>query len=144
MKIKEGSKVSVEYTGTFEDGTTFDTNKGKDPLKFEVGAKQIIPGFEKQIIGMEKDQTKKIKLKPEDAYGQPNDKLIIEIPKEVLNAKGIEPKPGMKVKMEPKDATHPPRIATVKEVTESKIKLDLNHPLAGKTLIFEIKILDVK
>ena len=144
MKIKQGSKVKVEYTGTFEDGAVFDTNKGKQPLEFEVGAKKVIPGFEKKIIGMEKGKTKKIKLNPEEAYGQPNEKLIIEIPKEVLNSKGIDPKPGMKVKMEPKDQNHPPRIATIKEVSEKTIKIDLNHPLAGKTLIFDIKILDVQ
>jgi FKBP-type peptidyl-prolyl cis-trans isomerase 2 len=144
MKIKEGSKVSVEYTGTLEDGTVFDTNKGKEPLVFEVGEKKIITGYEKNIIGMEKGQSKKITLKPEDAYGPVNEKLMVKIPKQSLQSKGVDAKEGMKVKMEPKDQNYPPRIATIKKVEGDTIILDLNHPLAGKTLIFEVKIVDVK
>ena len=142
MKIKQGSKVTVEYIGRFEDGTVFD--KSKQPLVFEVGAKKVIPGFEQKIIGMEKGQTKKITLKPEEAYGKKNEKLIFEVTKEVLKNRGVEPRAGMRVKMEPKDPKHPPRMATITKVTDKTIVLDLNHPLAGKTLIFDLKIIDVQ
>lgn len=144
MKIKQGSKVKIEYEGKFENGKVFDTTKGKGPFEFTVGEKKIIPGFEKKIIGMEKGQTKNITLKPEEAYGEVNEKLFVEIPKEVLATKGIDAKPGMRVKMEPKDPKYPPRVATIKKVSDKTIILDLNHPLAGKTLIFDIKIIDAK
>jgi FKBP-type peptidyl-prolyl cis-trans isomerase 2 len=144
MKIKQGSKVKVEYEGKLDNGQVFDTNKGKEPLSFEVGAKKVIPGFEKQIIGMKKDETKTIKIKPEDAYGLVNEKLIVAIPRQALANRGVEPKPGMRVKMEPKDPKYPPRIAAIKEVTEDKVMLDCNHPLAGKTLTFQVKIIDVE
>ncbi len=139
MAIKQGDTIKVDYTGTLEKGQVFDTSKGKQPLEFEVGAGKIIPGFDKAVIGMEKGQEKDISIKPENAYGQPREELKKEIPRSAL-PKNQEPKPGMGLMMNTPQGQFPARIA---EVTDDKVIIDLNHPLAGKTLNFKIKIVDV-
>jgi len=141
MAIKQGDTIKVDYTGTLEDGKVFDTSEGKQPLEFEVGAGKIIPGFDKAVIGMEKGQEKDISIKPEDAYGQPREELKKEIPRSSL-PQGQEPKVGMGLMMNtPQGQQFPARIS---KVTDDKVTIDLNHPLAGKTLNFKIKIVDVK
>ena len=140
MAIKQGDTIKVDYTGTLEDGKVFDTSKGKQPLEFEVGAGKIIPGFDKAVIGMEKGQEKDISIKPEDAYGEPKDEFKKEIPKSAL-PQGQEPKVGMGLMMNtPQGQQFPARII---KVTDENITIDLNHPLAGKTLNFKIKIADI-
>ncbi|MBD3259541.1 peptidylprolyl isomerase [Candidatus Woesearchaeota archaeon] len=141
MPIKEGNKVKIEYEGSLEDGTVFDSSaKHGAPLEVEIGAKQIIPGFEKALIGMEKGQEKEITLKPADAYGEPNPQLLKKIPKAQL-PKEPEPKKGMMLTLGTPDGKQFP--AKIAEVGENDVTIDLNHPLAGKTLKFKIKVLDV-
>ena len=83
MAVKKGDRVKVEYTGTFEDGTEFDsTSRHGNPIEFEVGAGKLIKGFDEGIIGMEKDSEKEIKLSPEEAYGHHNPDMIKKFPKE--------------------------------------------------------------
>lgn len=138
MVIKKGDKVKIEYTGTFDDGTVFDSSeKHKKPLEFEVGAKQVIPGFEKAVMGMKKGEEKEFKLKPEEAYGQPNPDLIKDIPKDKL-PQDQEPKPGMVLVMGTPDGQQIP--ARIVDVSDTIIKVDINHPLAGKNLNFKIKL----
>lgn len=141
MAIKKGDKVKIEYTGTLEDGTVFDSSeKHGQPLEFEVGSGKIIPGFENAVEGMEKDEEKEITLKPEEAYGEPNEQLIREIPRDQLPP-DQEPKEGMVLAVGlPTGQQIPARII---EVSEDKVKLDMNHPLAGKTLKFKIKVIEV-
>jgi len=141
MSIKNGDKVKVEYTGTLDNGNVFDSSeKHGKPLEFEIGAGMIIPGFEKAVIGMKKGEEKEIKLKPEQAYGEHNPQLIKKIPRDQL-PKEQEPKQGMILMLNlPSGQQVPARIA---QVTDQEITIDLNHPLAGKTLNFKIKIVDV-
>ncbi len=139
MAIKKGDKVKVDYTGTLEDGTVFDTSEGKEPLEFEVGSGQLIKGFDDAVIGMEKGDEKEIKLEPADAYGDYNPALTQKVPRESL-PKEPEPKPGMSLLMVLPDGKRFP--VTISEVTDEEVTLDLNHPLAGKTLTFRIKIVD--
>lgn len=141
MPIKNGDKVKVEYTGSFEDGTIFDsTEKHGKPLEFEVGAGRVIKGFENALIGMKKGKEKKIKLKPAEAYGDHNPQLIKKIPREQL-PKDKELKPGMLLIMGlPNGSQFPVKII---EVTEQEVTLDLNHPLAGKILNFKIKVVEI-
>ncbi|MBU1201435.1 MAG: peptidylprolyl isomerase [Nanoarchaeota archaeon] len=139
--IKKGDKVKVEYEGSFDDGTVFDSSKnhGK-PLEFEVGASKVIKGFEDAMIGMKKGEEKKITLKPVDAYGDYNPELVKEVPKEQL-PKDHELKPGMILLMGlPNGVQVPVKIA---EVNDKTATLDLNHPLAGKTLNFKLKVLEI-
>ncbi|MAG08151.1 peptidylprolyl isomerase [Candidatus Woesearchaeota archaeon] len=137
MPIKKGDKIKVEYTGTLEDGKVFDTSEGKPPLEFEVGAGKIIKGFDDAVIGMEKGQEKEIKLEPKDAYGDPNPQLVKKVPKDKL-PQGQDPKPGMVLALGTPDGQQIP--ARITEVGDNDITIDLNHPLAGKTLTFKIKV----
>ena len=139
MPIKQGDKIKVDYTGTLEDGTVFDTSEGKHPLEFTVGEGKIIKGFDSAVIGMEKDEEKEITIKPEEAYGDHNDQLIKKIPRDKL-PKEQEPKPGMMLALKTPDGKQFP--AKITEVTDKEISIDLNHPLAGKVLKFKIKIVE--
>ena len=140
MTIKQGDRIKVEYTGTFDDGTVFDTSKGKGPLEFEVGSGQIIPGFDKAVVGMKKGGEKKIKIDPKDAYGDYNSQLVKEIPRRVLPPEQ-EPKPGMMLALGTPDGQRIP--ARITGVTDEHVTIDLNHPLAGKKLNFNVKIVDI-
>ncbi len=138
--VKEGSVVSIEYTLTDKkDGTVLDSNKGKEPLTFTANGTQIIPGLEKQIIGMKKGEEKKIEVAAKDAYGEIRDDLIMDVPIEKLPQ-------GVKVGdiLTATGANGSVVQCKVKEVNEKSAKLDMNHPLAGKDLVFDIKVVDVK
>ncbi len=140
MPIKNEDKIKVEYTGMLEDGTVFDTSEGIGPLEFEVGSGQVISGFDNAVIGMEVGEEKKVELAPSEAYGDYDSNLIKKIPMNKLPP-GEEPKPGMVLELRTSDGIGFP--ARITEVAEKDITIDLNHPLAGKTLIFQIKIVDV-
>lgn len=139
MKIQKGSKVKIEYTGTLDDGTVFDTNEGKEPLIFEVGASQVIAGFDKAVIGMEKNEQKEFHIEKEEAYGDIIPELIKKIPKQSLPP-GKEIKAGMALILKTPDGQQFP--VKISEVTETDVVIDLNHPLAGQALTFKIKVID--
>jgi FKBP-type peptidyl-prolyl cis-trans isomerase 2 len=139
MTIKKGDKVKVEYTGTL-DGTVFDTSEGREPLEFEVGSGQVIKGFDNAVIGMEVGEEKEVELPPSEAYDEYDPNLLKKIPMDKLPP-GEEPKPGMVLELKTPDGIHFP--ARITEVAEKEITIDLNHPLAGKTLIFQIKVVDI-
>nr|MCK4930477.1 peptidylprolyl isomerase [Nanoarchaeota archaeon] len=141
MSLKKGDKVKVEYTGTLDDGRVFDSSeRHKKPLEFEIGTGMMIPGFEKAVIEMKKGEEKEIKLKPSEAYGDPNPELVKKIPKDQL-PKEQEPKPGMMLLIAlPTGQKVPARII---EVTDKEVIIDLTHPLAGKNLNFKIKLVEV-
>lgn len=144
MEIKKGSKVTLDYEGKLEDGTVFDTSKHGEhshPLEFEAGSGQVIKGFDESVIGMKKGEEKEFSIEPEEAYGQYNSELKKDIPKSAL-PKGQEPKAGMTLVMQAPNGQKIP--AKIDAVDEEKITLDLNHPLAGKKLIFNIKIVDIQ
>lgn len=142
MAIKKGDKVSVHYTGTLEDGSVFDSSIDRgQPLEFEVGSGQLIRGFDSAVIGMEKGQEREVTLKPGDAYGDPNPAMMQDIPRDKL-PKEHEPQPGMMLVMTMPNGMQVP--VKITKVTQEKVTLDLNHPLAGRTLKFKIKIVDVK
>ena len=140
MPVKQGDKVKIEYKGTLDNGTVFDSSEGREPLEFEVGAGQVIPGFEKAVIDMEKGQEKEIHIPVEEAYGQHKDDLIKDFPRENL-PKEQEPQVGMSLMMTLQTGQQVP--AKIIEVNETSVKLDLNHPLAGKALNFHIKVVDI-
>ena len=141
MAIKKGDKVKVSYVGYFEDGTVFDSSSDEKPLEFVVGSGEILKGFEDAVMGMEKGEEKEVTLKPEDAYGDVNPDLIKKVPRENF-PKEPEPKEGMMLVLTAPNGLKLP--AKILEVSEEYVTVDLNHPLAGKTLNFKIKILDVE
>ncbi len=140
MPIKKGDKIKVDYTGTLDDGTVFDSSEGKQPLEFEVGAGNIIKGFDSAVIGMEKGEEKEIKIPPAEAYGDSNPELIKKFPRDKLPS-DKEPKQGMMLVLGTPDGKKIP--AKIAEVNEKEVTLDLNHPLAGKALNFKIKIVEI-
>lgn len=141
MAVKKGDKVKIEYEGKLEDGTVFDSSKthGK-PLEFEVGSGKVIKGFDDGILGMEKDEEKEIKIVSKDAYGDHNSELIKKVSRDKF-PKEQEPKPGMMVMMGTPDGNQMP--VKIVEVSDEEVTLDLNHPLAGKTLIFKVKVIEI-
>ena len=142
MTIKKGDKIKVDYEGKLEDGTVFDSSeKAGKPLEFEVGSGQLIKGFDDAVIGMEKGEEKEFKLKSSEAYGEPNPQAIQKIPRDQL-PKEQEPKEGMMLVLKAPTGQQIPAIIT--EVTDKEVTLDLNHPLAGKKLIFDVKIVNIK
>jgi len=143
MSIKQGDKIKVNYTGTLEDGTVFDTSEGKEPLEFEVGSGQLIKGFDTAVVGMEKDEEKEIKLQPAEAYGEFNPELTQKVPKDKLPKPpdGQEIKPGMMLAVGMPNGQQMP--AKIVEITDNEITIDLNHPLAGKALTFKIKVVEI-
>ncbi len=140
MTVSEGKTISMEYTLTLEDKKVVDTNVGKDPLKFTQGKHQIIPGLETALEGLKKGDRKQVTVGPEQAYGVPNPKAVQEVPIDKI------PEAARKVgaTLQGKDAqgrmVHP----RVTEIKEQVVVLDFNHPLAGKTLNFDVTILDVE
>ena len=141
MPVKKGDKVQVDYTGTFDDGTVFDSSeKHGKPLEFEVGSGMVVPGFENAVIGMEKGEEKEVTLQPEDAYGHPNDEMVKKVPKDQF-PKDQDPKPGMMLVMGLPNGMQIP--AKIVEVEDTEVTIDLNHPMAGKVLNFKIKVVEI-
>jgi len=139
--IKSGDKIKVHYTGTLKDETVFDKSKEDAPLEFTVGSGQLIPGFDKAVIGMKVNEEKKIMLKPEEAYGPRDEKLTRKFPLSSL-PENIKPEKGMPLTMTNQNGQQFQVIVT--DVTEKEIAVDLNHPLAGKELTFDIKIVSIE
>jgi FKBP-type peptidyl-prolyl cis-trans isomerase 2 len=140
MAIKYGDKVKIHYKGTLDDGTVFDSSEGRDPLEFEVGSKQVIPGFEKAVKGMKKGDKNTFKIDCKDAYGEQNPSMVQKIPRDKLPA-DQEPKAGMMVGIGLPNGQQMP--AKITKVTDKEVTLDVNHPLAGKNLTFEIELVSV-
>ena len=138
--VKDGTVVSLQYSLSGEDGKLIESNKGKDPLKYTHGSKQIVPGLEKELAGMKVGGEKRVKVKPEDAYGAIDSKAFQEVPKEQIPANGLKLGAILAAKG-PQGQEIPVRIHQIKEKT---VVLNLNHPMAGKTLLFDIKILDIQ
>jgi len=139
-KVKTGDTVKVHYTGKLKDGTVFDSSLEREPLQFEVGAGNLIPGFEKGVIGMEPEEQKTIEIEAEKAYGEVRDDLILEIQKQQLPP-DLDPKVGMDLISQQPDGQQ--INVTVKEVKPESIVIDANHKLAGKDLIFEVKVVEI-
>ena len=138
--IEKGSSVKIEYTLKDDKGAVLDTNAGKEALAFTQGAQQIIPGLDKALLGMKAGDTKKVTVKPEDAYGPVDPKAEAEVPKDVLPQGAAVV--GTRLLARSQDGQ--PRPVTVKAVKDTTVLLDLNHPLAGKTLFFDVKVVSVE
>ena len=143
-EAKDGMTVKVHYKGTLEDGTVFDTSEGKDPIEFKLGEHKVVPGFENGVTGMKVGEKKTLTLESKDAYGEPRPELTQEVPLEAVKQSGIEPKEGMVLAIGHPQAPGQQFPAKVVEVGKEKIKLDLNHPLAGKKLTFDIELVEAK
>jgi FKBP-type peptidyl-prolyl cis-trans isomerase SlyD len=138
--VQPGSEVSFDYTLTDDGGKVVDSSKGKEPMHYVHGKGQIIAGLEKELAGMAVGAEKKVTVKPEDAYGPVDPRAFQEIPKETLPPEAL--KVGtMLMAQAPSGQGVPVR---VHEIKDSTVVMDFNHPLAGKTLSFDVKITDIK
>ena len=139
-QIREGSQVALEYTLSDEAGTVIESNKGKQPMSYIHGKSQIIPSLEKELSGMKVGEEKKIQVKPEDGYGPVNPDAFQEIPKDKLPPEAL--KVGtMLMAQGPQGQGIPVRVHEIKDTT---VIMDFNHPMAGKTLSFDVKISEIK
>ena len=140
MKVENGHKVKVEYTGKLDDGTVFDSSKGKDPLEFVAGSGQVIKGFDEAVMGMNVGEEKSVSLEPKNAYGPKMDQLVQDVPKTAFGKE--TPKEGTTVGIKaPTGQVLPAKVMAIKG---DKVTLDMNHPLAGKKLNFELKLIESK
>jgi FKBP-type peptidyl-prolyl cis-trans isomerase SlyD len=138
--VQEGSIVSIEYTLTDDDGKVIDTNVGKEPLTFIQGAGQIVSGLEKELQGLKPGDQKKVRVKPEDGYGMPSQEAFQEMPRDSVPAEAQ--KAGVALEARGADGRAIP--IRIHEVKEKTVVVDFNHPLAGKTLNFDVKIKDIR
>ena len=138
--VTDGMVVSIDYTLTV-DGKVVDSSQGRSPLRYVHGRRQIIRGLERALEGLRVGDTKEVTVKPEDAYGAVNPTLVMEVTKASLPA-GVPPKAGTVFRYA--DDKGRPIRATIKDVKENTVVLDGNHPLAGKTLTFTVKIADIQ
>jgi FKBP-type peptidyl-prolyl cis-trans isomerase 2 len=138
--ISEGKAVKVNYTLTV-DGKEADSSKGRGPLEFKPGSHQVIPGFEKAVMGMKVGEKKSFKVAPEDGYGPEDPAAKQNVPKNQLPP-DITPKAGMMLMAQAKDGRSIP--VKIVEVKDDVVVIDLNHPLAGKTLNFDVEVLEIK
>ena len=141
MKVENGQKVSLHYVGTLEDGTEFDSSRTRnEAMSVEVGSGQLISGFDAALSGMVIGEIKKVKLEPTDAYGDINPKAFQTVPQTSFPP-NFDFQIGAMVRGE--NPSGQPVVARIEAVNEEAVVLDFNHPLAGKTLNFEIEVLDV-
>lgn len=140
MGVKKGDKVKLHYSYKVEGEKEFDSSIGKEPAEFKVGRGEVIQGVEEALIGMEQGEKKEITVSPEKGFGEQKDNLVQKASKDILG--GREVKKGEVVDVRTGDGR--PVKARVASVDEDSVTLDLNHPLAGKTLKFEIEVVDIQ
>ena len=135
----KGDTVKIEYTGRLKDGTVFDTTDTHGPLEFTIGEGRILAGVERVVEGMKLDEEKTVSIDQAQAYGPSNPDLVMDVEKSRLP--NIDPQPGQTLKL--KSAEGEEIVTEVIEVTETHVKLDANHPLAGKDLDFTLKLVEI-
>ena len=139
-QVKTGDTVHIHYTGTLNDGTTFDSSEGREPLTFKVGSGQIIPGLDSAIPGMTVGDKKTVNVACDDAYGQMNPAMRQDVPRADIPAE-IPLEVGSRLQMQTQDGQVIP--VTVAAVEEESVTLDANHPLAGEDLTFNIELVKI-
>ena len=137
---KAGDTVRIHYTGTLQDGSTFDSSAGRDPLEFTLGAGQVIPGFDKAVDGMSTGEEKTVEIPCDEAYGphDPNGRQNFpraNVPDDVPLEIGT--------RLQLSTPTGQPVMVTVADVSDETVVLDANHPLAGQDLTFKIELVEI-
>jgi FKBP-type peptidyl-prolyl cis-trans isomerase 2 len=140
MHAANGQTVRVHYTGTLDDGSTFDSSRDRDPLEFTVGGGQVIGGFDDAVTGMAPGDTRTVTIAAENAYGPHRPELVQEMPRSAIPPQ-VDLTPGKQLAA--KDQAGNELVLTVVEADDAMAKLDANHPLAGEDLTFEIELVEV-
>jgi peptidylprolyl isomerase len=139
-QAKNGDTVTVHYTGRLEDGTVFDSSANRDPLQFTLGEGLLIPGFEQTVLGMSPGESKTAQVFSDQAYGPHREEMVVEIDRHEFPP-NFQPQVGQQLQMPQSDGRTIRLI--VAAVSEQKVTLDANHPLAGKDLTFDIQLLGI-
>ncbi len=138
--VKNGDTVKVHYTGQLEDGSVFDSSVQREPLEFTLGQGQLIPGFEKAVVGLKVGDSTTANIPSAEAYGEPNPQMIIEVEKSQLPA-DLEPEVGVQLQLNQPDGQVIP--VQITNVEGDNVTIDANHPLAGKDLTFNIELVEI-
>ncbi|WP_341835185.1 peptidylprolyl isomerase [Chitinophaga pollutisoli] len=140
QQVKTGDTVRVHYHGRLQNGNTFDSSEGRDPLEFKVGAGMVIRGFDNGVLDMKPGDKRTLNIAVEEAYGPKSEELIMEFPKANIPA-DLNPQVGMDLQMSnPQGQVFPVKVVAI---TDEFITLDANHPLAGEPLIFDIELVEI-
>lgn len=139
-QAKKGDSVKVNYTGTLGDGTEFDTSLGREPLQFTIGSGTLIPGFENAVEGMAPGDAKEVQIPAAEAYGPQIKELIADFDRSQFPP-DINPELGAQLQIEQDNGGT--TIVRVIGVTDDKVTLDANHPLAGQDLTFNIELVEI-
>jgi peptidylprolyl isomerase len=140
QRVEDGMYVSVDYTGKLDDGETFDSSNGRRPLEFQVGSGQLISGFEKAVMGMGLHDKKVFTLSADEAYGERDEQQMHRFPRSEVPEE-MRPEIGDCITLTTPEGQHVQ--ATVAAIDEENLTFDLNHPLAGKNLTFEIEVVGI-
>jgi FKBP-type peptidyl-prolyl cis-trans isomerase 2 len=141
QQVQNGDKIKVHYHGKLRSGETFDSSEGRDPLEFTVGSGQVIKGFDEGVKGMKVGDKKTVEIHVTDAYGEKQQEMMIEFPKDQFPA-DMNPEVGMQLMMSNGSGQQFP--VTVAEVKDASIVLDANHPLAGQDLVFDLELVSIE
>jgi peptidylprolyl isomerase len=140
LQAKNKDRVKVHYTGKLQDGTIFDDSLKREPLEFTIGDNNLIAGFENAVIGMGIGEWKTVKIPAEQAYGPYIKEMVAVIDRKELPA-GLVPAVGQQLQVSQDNGNV--LVVSVIKITETHVTLDANHPLAGKDLVFDIKLLEI-
>ncbi|HRV91467.1 MAG TPA: peptidylprolyl isomerase [Anaerolineae bacterium] len=139
-QAQHGDTVKVHYTGKLEDGTQFDSSTSGDPLEFTLGGGQIIPGFEKAILGMTPGDAKTVTIPSQEAYGDHREDMVVVVNKTQF-PDHITPQVGQQLEM--RQANNQPLNVVITDISGEEVTLDANHPLAGKDLVFDLELVEI-
>ena len=140
QQVKNGDTIKIHYKGRLADGTVFDSSEGRAPLEFEVGGGMVIPGFDAGVKDMSIGDKKTIHIPAAEAYGEKQDHLVMEFPKDQFPP-DLNPEVGVQLSMSSNTGQVIPVIIT--EVKDDSVLLDANHQLAGKDLIFDLELVEI-
>ncbi len=138
--VKKGDTIKIHYHGTLNDGSIFDSSKQREPLEFEVGSGMVIPGFDDGVMNMKVGDVKTINIPFDEAYGPVQEEMIIDFPRNQF-PEDMQPEAGMQLQMSDKSGQNFPVV--IISANDEIVKLDANHPLAGKDLTFELELIDI-
>ena len=139
-EAQQGDTVRIHYTGTLRDGSVFDSSRDREPLEFTLGSGQVIPGFDSAVTGMRVGDAQTVTIPAGEAYGPRRDELVLNVPRGEFPAH-VQPEVGQQLQL---SSGSERLVVTVREVSDSAVILDGNHPLAGEDLTFALELVSIR